>query len=368
SKLLFISLLLLVACAHGLAQDTIRRQNSFIAFPVAFYTPETRAGIGAGASYNFRFHRADTVTPASQIQLGFAFTQNKQWSFSLPFQFFFKERKHTLNGQIEWHNFNYFFYGVGGGNRAGVRERFDVQYPLIRINYLRRLSNNWYAGARWWFDDYDIYKTTTDGWLAADSIAGSSGSRSSGPGVVVLMDSRNNVYSTQHGQYLELVYHNQSAVWGSTYNFNRYRIDYRCFFSLNEKQMLAAQFFADALSGTVPFNNMAGIGSSKRMRGFYEGRYRDKNLLLIQAEYRTVFYKKLGGVAFINYAMLSPRISNFNFGNDHCSLGLGARYMLDEDKRVNIRLDLAWPVGAGKYTDKTLAQQTVFYFTIGEAF
>ncbi len=51
----------------------------------------------------------------------------------------------------------------------------------------------------------------------------------------------------------------------------------------------------------LPFNQLSMMGGEMMMRGYYFGRYRDKNYLAAQAEYRFLpfdFSRRLGGAVF----------------------------------------------------------------------
>lgn len=289
-------------------------------------------------------------------------------SLALPFSFFRKERKHTLIGQFEYNDFSYNFYGIGKGNTAGVSEKFNVRFPLFRINYLRKIKQHVFVGARWWYEDYQIYRQEQSPWLTSGEFVGGKGSVTSGPGIVALYDSRDNIYFPSKGYYLELVAHDQAKHWGSEYVYQRYRFDGRLFNELFKGWTLGSMLFGDFVTGNVPFNQLASIGSDKRMRGFYPGRYRDNNLLLYQGEIRGYFYRRWGATAFWNYALLSQKLNQLSFDNDHAAVGLGLRFAFDKEKKTNLRLDVAVPVGSGTYSHNYTTNPFIFYFTFGEAF
>jgi len=350
------------------SQDSLERKNSWIPIPIAYYQPETGFALGGAGAFNFYLNKEDFVSPPSQIQLSAVFTQKGQMSVTLPFSFFWKERKHTIIGQIEYNDFSYNFYGVGKGNAEGVSEKFNVRFPLFRINYLRKIKQYVFIGARWWYEDYAVYHQEQSPWLTSGDFVGGKGSITSGPGIVALYDSRDNIYFSSKGYYLELVAHDQAEHWGSEYAYQRYRFDGRLFHKLFKRWTLGSMLFGDFVTGNVPFNQLASIGSDKRMRGFYPGRYRDNNLLLYQGEVRGYFYKRWGATAFWNYALLSQKIDDLSFDNDHAAVGLGLRFAFDVEKKTNLRLDVAVPIGSGAYNHRYTSNPFIFYITFGEAF
>lgn len=367
-KGIFAWLLCITSCSLVAQQDSggNKKNRRFIAYPLGYYSPETRTGIGVAATFNFRINEHDSIAPASQLSFGGGLTQNRQASISLPFALYFRERIHSVSGEVTYNRFNYDFYGTGSGNYRGDKAVYNTEFPLFRVNYLYRFQRNLFAGARWWYEDYRIISFEENPALKGN-IPGKMGSRTSGPGVVFLFDRRDNIYYSTRGSYLELSWQTQSAFTGSNFFYDRYRFDFRNFLSLSPQLVIASNFFGDFILGNVPFSQMPAMGSGKRARGFYQGRFRDKNLLLYQGEVRQVLDAHLAMTAFWNYGLLSDQIDRFNFHNDHASVGIGFRYAFDKENRSNLRLDLAWPFMGGDYIydpDNTMK----IYFTVNEAF
>ena len=92
-------------------------------------------------------------------------------------------------------------------------------------------------------------------------------------------------------------------------------------------------------------------------RGYFEGKYRDKNAALLQAEYRSPFLWRFGLVAFGGYGAAFDSYSTFKAQYLRFNYGAGLRLQLDQKQKINIRIDY----GRGY-------QSSGFYFTIGEAF
>ena len=91
------------------------------------------------------------------------------------------------------------------------------------------------------------------------------------------------------------------------------------------------------------------------MRGYYEGRYRDKCAMDAQIELRQHVWKRNGVAVWAGAGTIFPRFSEFT--PKHILPNYGFGYRWEFKKRVNVRLDL----GFGKH-------QTGFIFNINEAF
>ena len=327
-----------------------------IGFPVGGYTPETRWGIGLAGSYHFQISKNDTISPVSQIQIGAVVTQNKQQVYSLPYSIYWKQRENQVYGEITYSNYLYYFFGTQSQPQE-EKERYDSQFLRFRFNYLKKIRTNIFIGGRWWLNDFKITDYDKEGNLIKGLVSGSSGGTASGPGLIVLFDNRNKVYYTTSGRYLELVYHNQDKVFGSDFRYQRYRFDARQFFPFGNKAVLGIQVFGDFLHGNVPFFEMTGVGGDKRMRGYLEGRFRDKNLALLQLEYRFRLSERWAFAAFGSTALIENSLTEFSVENAKWTGGAGIRYFFDPKKRMTIRIDAA-------YNGKTVLP----YLSVGEAF
>jgi hypothetical protein len=73
------------------------------------------------------------------------------------------------------------------------------------------------------------------------------------------------------------------------------------------KSVLALQAVATMTAGDVPFYMLAQLGGPNVMRGDYEGRYRDRELLAVQLEYRFPILWRFGGTAFAGIGMVRRR-------------------------------------------------------------
>jgi outer membrane translocation and assembly module TamA len=108
----------------------------------------------------------------------------------------------------------------------------------------------------------------------------------------------------------------------------------------------------------VPVRSLASFGGANRMRGYYDGRYKDLNQLLLQGEYRFPLVWKLSAVAFAGTGSVAASFSEYALNDLKYSYGAGLRIPLDRKERLNMRLD--YGIGQGKNNG--------FYLQLGEAF
>lgn len=365
-RALFI-LLLSAHCATGIAQsdttgsvqkEKLFRKSSLIPIPIIYYTPETRLAGGVAVLYTFRTRgQTDQVRP-SQVQLGAAYTQEKQVLLYLPFQVFFTDESWQAYGELGYYRYVYQFFGIGNETVAKAEEPYDVLYPRVRLNLLRRLAPHHYFGIRYWWDDYRISRVEDEGLLDTGDITGREGGVVSGAGLVWNFDSRDQIFYPTQGFWVEGEMFANNKVIGSSFNFNRLSLDAAAYFSRTEKQVVALNAWAVLHQGDVPFQQLAFIGGPKKMRGYFEGRFRDRNLWMLQAEYRLLLSGRFGAVAFGGLGAVSPDVASFFSQRVHYTFGAGLRFQLSKKDHINLRLD----VGGNE-------QGEVFpYLTVREAF
>lgn len=378
---LIVGILLCARAAIGIAMPTetvvaddsarIKRFSLF-PLPILYYTPETRFGYGVGAAITFRFRgdTARTVRP-SQTTLGVVYTQNRQLLLYVPFQVFYNNNRYFAFGEAGYYQYNYFLFGLR--DRDAPAELYGVDFPRIRINFYRRLSRSpdgrgLYVGLRYEYENYAITSTTPDGLLATGTVPGGLGNRVSGGGPGLLYDTRDNVLYPTRGIFADLYVMPHSRILGSSSNYSRYKADIASYHPLTDHTVLAMNYVLSLTSGNAPFSAMSLLGGTKRGRGFYEGRYRDDNLALLQAEVRQQVWKRLGVVAFGSVGILGTTIRGatyrdqfLRFNQPKGSYGAGLRVRINNDK-LNIRADY------GRGLPQNGIGNSGFYLTIGEAF
>lgn len=320
-------------------KEPLFRKSSIIILPLAFYTPETRLGGGVATVYAFRIRGNSDKTKSSQAQLGFAYTQEKQILSYLPFQLYFDEQQWFAYGELGYYRYVYQFFGIGNDTKEIDKEAYDANYPRIRLNVLKKVAPKIYLGLRYWFDDYQIENRYSEGILTNNNITGQTGGIISGVGLVANRDSRDQVFYPAEGNFTDLVLYTNQKNLGSDFNFTRFSIDAAQYIQLSENGILATNAFIDFVFGTPPFQQLAFIGGSKKMRGFFEGRYRDKKLWLLQAEYRQWIWKFIGATVFVGVGSVAPEIDDFTSRKIHYSFGSGLRFRVSKKDKINLRLD-----------------------------
>ena len=146
---------------------------------------------------------------------------------------------------------------------------------------------------------------------------------------------------------------------GSSHDFQLTKLDFRYFIQpLGEPSSIVGFHFLSQLSqGDTPLQELGQLGGHEIMRGYFEGRYTDRQLIATQVEWRQKLTHRWGAVAFVGVGNVAPSFDSFDFGTLRTSFGLGLRFLVDEEENLNVRLDF----GIGN-------EKANYYFKIAEAF
>ncbi|WP_144603382.1 BamA/TamA family outer membrane protein [Algoriphagus algorifonticola] len=325
--------------------------------PLVYYTPETRWVFGAGAVSNFNL--GDSVsTYESQLAAGVAYSLRKQFLSYLSGRIFTPGNKELIYGEVGWYDYVYFYFGQGMNVSQENEEVYSAKFPRVRINYAWALGSNWYLGGGLRFDAMDIYQKEESGQLVNDGILGNEGGRNSGLGPVVLYDSRDNQLYPVDGAYFEASIQGYGKALGGEFPYARIFADYRKIIPIGKNQIIATQGLTEMTFGDVPFFALPMLGGNRLMRGLFEGKYREKQVVVLQAEYRYKFAPRWGITAFSGLGNAFSQENPFVLSQTKFTYGAGGRFQLNKRKRLNLRLDLAHSPG----------EPFQFYFTFGEAF
>jgi outer membrane protein assembly factor BamA len=111
---------------------------------------------------------------------------------------------------------------------------------------------------------------------------------------------------------------------------DRFTVDLRRFIPIGESDRLGlrlqSQFTHSSLaSSELPFFLLPTAGGTNTVRGFNQYRFRDRNALVMNAEYRRPLNAFLDAVAFVDAGRVFSRPENIGLQHLHPSAGIGAR-------------------------------------------
>ena len=330
-----------------------------INYPTVAYAPETSWELGVSSLYVYSANR-DLSNRLSEIKAFTFYTLENQYGFWLDHALYTDENKWFFYGRARYQSFPLFYYGIGRETPSEHIALIDGEYTLFRERLLRETLPSLYFGLELDYQGLNrvnYIDTETDFELPE---VGALGSNNLGIGLGLLYNNIHNAMNPREGLYSEWAFMNYNTAAGSDYNMTTYVIDNRIYHPVKENTVFAAQLYGQFTSGNAPFNMLALMGGESLMRGYYLGRYRDKNLLAGQVEYRILpfeFSKRWGASVFLAAGQVYGDEYGFNWDQFLPTGGAGIRYLIFPEKDIYTRIDVS-------FTEEGRG----VYFFIGEAF
>lgn len=350
--------ILLLCVTVPCSADSTATVHKWVILPIISYSPETKLALGAYGAYYFGKSSATDSTPSSVARFTAAYTTRKQYLLSTSPDMYFEGGRFRAGGELSFARFSDKFFGIGNAAPSGAEEEYISRRVRVFLRGLRNVTNEIKAGLVVDFEHSVVTGRAAGGLLATLPIPGAAGATSAGFGAAFTFDTRNHIFTPSSGIYAEtfLVFFPKNVL--NDFGFSTYISDLRLFFPIFANHVIGLQAYSRLTAGTPPFQRLSALGGPYRMRGIYEGRYRDKQMLELQAEYRVPIAGKWGLVAFAGSGDVTGSVGGFALRDFKYSAGAGIRYMIASDERVNIRLDYAFASGG----------VSNLYLTIEEAF
>jgi len=342
------------------APDSVDAYKSTLsAYPFVFYTPETEFAFGGGGIFAFYTARDSILNPSNITASGY-YSTNGSYSLSLKSNFFFFQNRSSGVLNLSFDNIIDRFFGIGSNTPEIDNAQYTLGYRGGTLEYQipPGIAITDRSGFILEYGDYKILDPEQNPYLLNDTtLVGREGGIVSGLGVVWVWDNRDQVFFPNKGGLTEVRFVVYTQDLGSDYTFTWLQANARKYWSFAKDQVLAVQMYLEAVGGTPPFFKLPALGGANIMRGYFEGRYRDRDYVALQAEYRQYFWRRFGFVAFAGFGDVAGDLTSLSLYRLKPTYGVGLRFLFNEKEKINLRCD----IGFGKDTNG-------IYFGIEEAF
>ena len=318
------------------------------------YASDTKFGLGMVAAGLYRSDPNDTLLPPSNVSLFGDVSTVGFYMLGVRGNHIAPRGRYRIDYRLYFYSFPSDFWGIGyemGDNDDNKSEmkRWQAQAEAA---FLFRVADNFYVGPMASYD-YVIGKHIERPELLNGM---DHHTWNVGAGVSLVYDNRDNLTNPHRGIYLNLKQMFRPRFMGNDYAFSTTKFRFDCYQQLGEGTVLAEDFGANFNFGNPSWGMMANLGGTSSMRGYYEGRYRDKHSLEATVELRQHVWKRNGIVVWAGAGTVFPKFSELRSNRILPNVGVGYRW--EFKKNVNVRLDY----GFGK------SGQSGFLFNINEAF
>ena len=324
---------------------------SFIGGP--HYSSDTKFGIGAVAAGVYRADRSDSITQPSNISIYFDATTSLFFKLGVRGTHFFPGDRCRWSYDVNFASISTKFWGIGYESCVNDDNAAKYKYLTSRAEteFVWRTLPGLYIGPKIAFD----YVNGRD--FEKPELWNGENHRTFnlGAGVTIQYDTRDNMTATTRGLYLKLEQLFNPRFLANKYAFSQTELTASSFHPLWKGAILATNLHARFTYGNTPWGLLSTLGGSYTMRGYFEGRYRDKSEIDLCLELRQHIWRRNGAVVWVGGGTIFPEFSAMRLSQLLPNYGVGYRW---EFKRfINVRLDLGFGKG-----------QTGFIFSINEAF
>ena len=334
---------------------------SFIGGPQ--YSSATQFGIGIMAAGLYRSDRSDQSIQPSNVSFFGNVSTSGFYMLGIRGSHILPKDKYRLLYTVYFYSMPSDYWGIGYD--AGSNDSFYWSYlrlqAQMKTDFLFKLSHNLFFGPMVSFDfvkGNNFKKKNPNDPRTVEQIIAGEKSRigTTGIGASVVYDSRDVITDCHNGIYFKIEQGFYPKFLGNKYDFMMTDIIFDTYNRVWKGGILAFDLHGKFNYGNVPWTMKSRMGGQFRMRGYYEGQYRDNNLIEVQLELRQHLWKRNGMVLWVGAGNVFENFRKFNFSETLPNFGIGYRW--EFKSRGNVRLDL----GFGKDF------KTGFMFNINEAF
>lgn len=318
------------------------------------YASDTKFGLGLVAAGLYRTDPNDSILPPSNVSLYGDVSSVGFYMLGVRGNHIASKGRYRIDYHLYFYSFPADFWGIGyemGDNDANKSDmkRWQAQ---AEVSFLFRVADNFYIGPMASYD-YVIGKHIERPELLQGM---DQHTWNVGAGVSLVYDNRDNLTNPHRGICLNINQMFRPGFMGNDYAFSTTAFRFDAYQRLGKGTVLAEDIGANLNFGNPSWGMMAELGGTHSMRGYYEGRYRDKHSLEATVELRQHVWKRNGIVVWVGAGTIFPKFSALRSKQILPNAGVGYRW--EFKKNVNVRLDY----GFGK------SGQSGFLFNINEAF
>lgn len=341
------------------------RRASFMPVPILRYSQEIGFEIGAGLLYSVYLDKKDLSNRSSNFSGLMSASTKGQYNISLKGDIWTRKNKHHYITELRFRKMPFDFYGIGNGTEERNKDRLSQDNIKAVIEAEKKFWPNMYTGFLLGFENYHFTDKEAGGIFTSNlDIAHKFGGSVVYAGVSQTYDTRNSNNYTTKGFMAKISYQYAPDFWGGgNFTGSLIKTSVRNFWPLSPKFVLGINGIYNTIQGkNTPFYLLPQLGNDEMMRGYYTGRFRDRNLLAGQAELRYRYNNRFGLVAFGGGGQVFDN-GGLALKNFKPSYGAGGRYFFDPEKGLSVRLD--YGIGEKRADEK---RQTGFYISLAEAF
>ncbi len=316
---------------------TFEKKIDFSVVAGPTYTSKTHISLGVIAAGAYRVNRRDSITSPSNVTLFGTVSVIGYYYVGVAGNTFFRHDRHRLDYDVGFKSMPTDFWGFGyKAATTNPKRDYVGKKTFADVKYLYQIFRNTNIGANLNFD-YTKAKRIDE-----EALAYFGNQRRSywslGVGAIVEYDSRDVVTNPTRGVYVGANFLIRPKALGDAgHTLWRARATVDFYQRLWRDAVLAFDLHGEFNSQYTPWTMYALLGSNQRMRGYYEGRFSDLNMVAFQVELRQRVWQRLGVVVWGGAGNVFHSFDTYAWRQTLPNYGLGLRWELK--KGINARID-----------------------------
>lgn len=331
-----------IEAGQGVSRKFLPKKGRLVPVPIPIANPTLGAGLAAGLLYLHPQKSQNPGAPTTTTGVLGMYTNTKSWAVGAIHDGYYRDDSIRFRLPAAYGEFNLDFYGIG--NDSPLQDN-PVAYSAVTSALIPRLLfempwKNWFLGGQ-----YTLLKIN-----AKFNISGAFPDvpglgvdvQTSGLGLVSVYDSRNSNFWPSKGNWLELNATLYGETLGGDYDYLKFTGKWAQYFPIGETVTFVYRLDGQFIDGDAPFWDLSRI----RLRGYVGGQLLDNVAVTAQAEFRWNFYNRWTALAFGGGGRIADTIGDLGDEPTNAAGGIGARYMLVEEQKLSIGLDVAYAEGS----------------------
>lgn len=326
---------------------------SFIGGPA--YSNDTKLSIGLLGAALYKSVPFDSLTPQSNSSLYSQFSITGFWLIGIKGNHIGPRDNYRIDYKVYFESFPNHFWGIGYEQES----KDSNETKFLQLNSSLEAAITWQLVPRFFIGPAVRFNYTKATDIHDDNFALWNGeslrTTNYGLGFNISYDTRDFITNAYSGIFLSFEQRFYPRFMKNSYCFSSSELTFNYYHKLWKGSVVAAQAHTLLTYGNTPWGMLAKLGGSHSMRGYYEGRYRDKCAADVSIELRQHIYGRSSAVFFVGAGSVFPGFNDLRHTKILPNYGFGYRW--EFKKRVNVRLDLGFGKG-----------ERGFVFNINEAF
>lgn len=343
----------------------------FAILPAAGYSLQTGFAVVMAANMQF-YTNPKNLTKASGACASITYTQKDQLIIPIFLNYWSKSNRFNFSSDNRYMNYPTQNFGIGP--KSIEADGYTIVYSYLKLHemFSFQMAKNTYLGIGYFYDYFWNIKELDAPPPPPDNgpphtLLGKYGKKdqelSSGIVLRPFYDSRPNQINPMKGALISGTFRVNPPFMGSDMPWASAIIEFRKYirFPAASHNVIALWNYNWFTQGRAPYLLLPSTGWDDQFntgRGYLQGRYKDKNMMYLEAEYRFRLTKNglLGAVVFGNIQTYSRDINSKDLFIP--AAGTGLRIKLNKFATTNLAIDYAWGINNSQG----------FFVNLGEVF